>query len=95
MTTTRRVEDTRGHNGQARTVIVDDFLTLAHEIDDTLDIKGEIRYGPASNVLVKVSQGAALEVLGSRGRGQAASLLSGSVSEHCLRDAVCPVTIVR
>lgn len=34
-------------------------------------------------------------VMGSRGRSQLKELLLGSVSEHVLRHAPCPVTIVR
>jgi len=75
--------------------IVDESLAHARGLDDTLVSKGEIRYGSAGDVLVDVSHGATLLVVGSRGRGQIASVLLGSVSEHCVHRAVCPITIVR
>jgi len=82
------------HQGAAA-AIMDESLAHVYEIDDTLVSKGEIRYGSPGDVLVDVSQGAALLVLGSRGRGEITSLLLGSVSEYCVHHAVSPVTIVR
>jgi nucleotide-binding universal stress UspA family protein len=75
--------------------IVDESLAQVQELEPQIVSKGEIRFGPAGNVLVDVSQGAALLVIGSRGRGQVASLLLGSVSEHCVHHAASPTTIVR
>lgn len=75
--------------------IVDESLAHVRRIDDTIVSKGEIRYGSAGHVLVDVSHDATLLVLGSHGRGHVASVLLGSVSEHCVHHAVCPITIVR
>jgi nucleotide-binding universal stress UspA family protein len=75
--------------------IVDESLAQVQELEPQIVSKGEIRFGPAGNVLVDVSQGAALLVIGSRGRGQVASLLLGSVSEHCVHHAASPTTVVR
>jgi len=49
---------------------------------------------PAAN-LIRQAQGAALLVVGSRGRGGFAGLLLGSVSQQCAQHAPCPVVIVR
>jgi nucleotide-binding universal stress UspA family protein len=51
--------------------------------------------GHPGEVLVRHSGDADLLVLGTRGRNPAASLLLGSVSEHCVRHARCPVLVTR
>ena len=50
--------------------------------------------GPAAGVLVDESEGAAMLVLGSRGRGGFAGMLLGSVSTACAQHARCPVLIM-
>jgi nucleotide-binding universal stress UspA family protein len=51
--------------------------------------------GHPATELVEQSRGAALLVLGHRGRGAMASTLLGSVGLSCALHAHCPVTIVR
>lgn len=65
-----------------------DGLTLSSEsIEDTeLSI---------TEALVEASRDAAMLVLGARGHGGYAGLLTGSVSQHVTRHAVCPVVTVR
>ena len=46
-------------------------------------------------VLVNASAGADLLVLGSRGHGGFSGALLGSVGQHCVRHAHCPVVIIR
>lgn len=50
--------------------------------------------GPPGAVLMTESEGAALLVVGHRGRGVLASAVLGSVTLHCLLNASCPVTVV-
>ena len=50
--------------------------------------------GPAASRLVERSAGAALLVVGSRGRGAMRSAVLGSVALHCVTHAACPVIVV-
>jgi nucleotide-binding universal stress UspA family protein len=59
------------------------------------DASVELRAGPAVPVLLDASSEAALLVVGSRGHGQVAGLVAGSVSQHLARHASCPVVVAR
>ncbi len=58
-------------------------------------IRPTIIEGHPAPVLVKESEGAELLVVGSRGHGEFAGMLLGSVSEHCVTNARCPVLVIR
>ncbi len=51
--------------------------------------------GQPAKVLLQVSEGADLLVVGSRGLGGFHELLLGSVSQQCAQHASCPVVIIR
>jgi nucleotide-binding universal stress UspA family protein len=81
-----------------------DFEKRAHEtLEDTVrDVLGEsssvsreVRPGQPAVGLVIASEHAQLLVVGSRGRGGFAGLLLGSVSQHCVQHAHCPVLVMR
>lgn len=55
----------------------------------------EVMCGHAAAVLVEAARHAELLVVGHRGRRALAEVLLGSVSEHCVRHASCPVVVVR
>jgi nucleotide-binding universal stress UspA family protein len=49
----------------------------------------------AAPALIAAAETAELLVVGSRGHGEMAGMLLGSVSEHCVSHAACPVVVVR
>lgn len=51
--------------------------------------------GPAGPALLTQSDGATLLVVGARGRAAFPGMLLGSVAEYCVREAPCPVVVVR
>jgi nucleotide-binding universal stress UspA family protein len=51
--------------------------------------------GHAAAVLIEASRAAELLVVGSRGHGVFAATLLGSVGQHCVHHATCPVVVVR
>ncbi|MEV0189604.1 universal stress protein [Kitasatospora purpeofusca] len=53
-----------------------------------------VRSHPAA-ALIDAADGAQLLVVGHRGRGGFAGALLGSVSQHCVHHAPCPVVVVR
>ena len=70
-------------------------VRAAAKTDPDVATRPTVRRGAAGPVLVAAATGAHLLVLGSRGRGPVASLLLGSVAQHCTAHAPCPVVVLR
>jgi nucleotide-binding universal stress UspA family protein len=64
-----------------------------HAPDTT--VREVLEYADAADFLVQTSHSAAMVVVGSRGRGPIRSKLLGSVSVRLVRQAHCPVVVVR
>lgn len=60
--------------------------------DPRLD--AEVVPGSTADVLVAASANAQLLVLGSHGHGRLFEAVLGSVAQHCVRDAACPVVVI-
>lgn len=78
---------------QSRTVLktaVDDVLGGA----GTPHVEQEVHRGNPAGVLLDAAAGAGLLVVGSRGRGGFTGMLLGSVSQHLVTHAPCPVLVV-
>ena len=75
--------------------------TLADEVSEVVGARTGIKVQPQAvegnpaQVLLEAASGADLLVVGSRGHGGFASALLGSVSQHCVHHANCPVVIIR
>ncbi len=59
------------------------------------EIRPYVIEGNAAQVLLDAAAGAELLVVGSRGYGGFAEALLGSVGQHCVHHATCPVVIIR
>jgi nucleotide-binding universal stress UspA family protein len=74
---------------------LDRTLEPVRTANPALTIVAIIKEGHPAPLLVEASRGAALLVVGSRGHGEFAGMLLGSVSEHCVSNAHCPVLVMR
>jgi len=75
--------------------ICDEAIATASGSAGQVKITGQVREGNAAQVLLEESAGASLLVVGSRGHGGFAEALLGSVGQHCVQHATCPVVIIR
>jgi len=68
-----------------------------HLLEDALatDSAVDLQPGPVVPVLLEAAEGASMVVVGSRGLGQVAGTVAGSVSQHLARHAPCPVVVAR
>ena len=62
---------------------------------EPVKISSKVTEGNAARVLVDASAGAELLVVGSRGHGGFVEALLGSVGQHCVHHASCPVVVIR
>jgi nucleotide-binding universal stress UspA family protein len=81
-------------SGDSRRALEDTVAEVLGK-DPGVEIAIEVVEGHAAPVLVDAARGASLLVVGSRGHGGFTGMLLGSVSEHCVSHAPCPVTVVR
>lgn len=68
--------------------------TVEEVLGRDIDVRMMVREGRPAPVLLDAAANAELLVVGSRGRGEFAGMVLGSVSEHCVHHASCPVVVV-
>ena len=79
---------------QTRQAVQDFVEKVASEIGSTVpEVTVSVAYGSTAEELVSASRDADLLVVGSRGNGEFARLLMGSVSSQVARHADCPVAV--
>ena len=75
--------------------MLSDALRPLLEAHPDVPVQTTVVEGHPAPVLVAASKGADVLVVGSRGHGEFAGMLIGSVSEHCATNAHCPVLVLR
>jgi nucleotide-binding universal stress UspA family protein len=75
--------------------VVTDAIAEAAGPAGPVEIRPEVVEGNPAAALLAASAGAELLVVGSRGHGGFVEALLGSVSQHCVHHATCPVVIIR
>jgi nucleotide-binding universal stress UspA family protein len=74
---------------------VADAISSAVAPGSAVPVHARVVEGIPAQVLIDAADGADLLVVGSRGHGGFAEALLGSVSQHCVQHALCPVVVVR
>jgi nucleotide-binding universal stress UspA family protein len=75
--------------------LLDEALQTIQSRHPNVSLDPRVVQGKPALALVEASEGAALLVVGSRGHGEFAGMLLGSVSEFCVTRAHCPVLVFR
>ena len=80
--------------GDARKILADALNEVSSVKPDVL-IRSSVVEGHPAEVLVRAARGADMLVVGSRGHGGFTEAVLGSVSQHCVHHAPCPVLVIR
>jgi len=75
--------------------LLDRLISPLEAKDPAVDIRTVVEEGSPAKVLIERSKEADLLVVGSRGHGGFAGMLLGSVSQHLVAHAECPVVVKR
>ena len=75
--------------------VLADAISSVADPGSTVAVRALVIEGDPAQVLLDASDGADLLVVGSRGHGGFTEALLGSVSQHCVHHAHCPVVVIR
>lgn len=75
--------------------VLDEAVRATRAAHPDAVIDSSVIEGATARILIEASKDAELLVVGSRGHGELAGMLLGSVSEQCVTHAHCPVLVVR
>jgi nucleotide-binding universal stress UspA family protein len=75
--------------------VLNTAINDARGAGSTVPVRQRVVEGYPAQILLNLSRGADLLVVGSRGHGELAEALLGSVSQRCVHHATCPVLVVR
>lgn len=74
--------------------VLDEAIAKVLGPEPSIPVDRRVLHGHAATVLGEASREAGLLVVGSRGHGEFAGMLLGSVSEYLVAHAHCPVVVV-
>jgi nucleotide-binding universal stress UspA family protein len=83
----------RGYGDDARKML-DATLEKTLDLSSPVKVTTRVLEGRPAAVLLEASKDADLLVVGTRGHGGFEGMLLGSVSQHCVQHATCPVVVV-
>jgi nucleotide-binding universal stress UspA family protein len=75
--------------------VLTDAIHDAIAVAGPIEIISRVVEGNAARALLDAAEEADLLVVGSRGRNGFTEALLGSVAQHCVHHATCPVVVVR
>jgi nucleotide-binding universal stress UspA family protein len=84
----------RDFQGDARKAL-EDAIEQSLGQEPRAPVTAQVVEGHPARALIDASRDAQLLVIGSRGHGAFTGMLLGSVSQHCVSHAQCPVVVVR
>ena len=84
----------RDFEGDARKAL-EEAIEQALGDQPRVPVIGQVVEGHAAEALIDASRDAQLLVVGRQGHGAFTGMLLGSVSQHCVAHAHCPVVIIR
>ena len=87
-----------GYVSQPQRDALDMLEKFVAELDartPAVDVRTQVEKGNPAEVLIARSKEADLMVVGSRGHGGFKGMLLGSVSQHLVAHADCPVVVIR
>ncbi|NJP88747.1 universal stress protein [Nonomuraea sp. FMUSA5-5] len=88
-------EEAKAHLRKAAEHVLWHGADCARRTSSGVAVETDLHEGPAAERLVKLSQDAALVVVGSRGLSALSRAVVGSVAEYVAAHAGCPVIVVR
>lgn len=74
---------------------IEEARALAHEVAPEIKIGHTVAEGSPIDMLLEMSHGVTMIVMGSRGMGGLSGMVTGSVSASVVSHANCPVVVVR
>jgi nucleotide-binding universal stress UspA family protein len=81
--------------GKLARQVLTDSIAAAVGSGGPVPVLPVVKEGNPAQMLLDTAEGADLLVVGSRGHGGFAEALLGSVSQHCVHHASCPVVVIR